>query len=140
MEEFPKFNKEDSTLAALCYIPFFLINILVPLYILIKNEGRYARFHAVQSLLIVVVSFIISTILSIITYIFLLLIIGATLAVTDETLGFLFSLYGGLFLTMIPAILFSLFYIMFELYLAYAALNGKFVNIPFISGFVLRHA
>jgi len=140
MEEFPQFNKEDSTLAALCYVPFFLINLIVPIYILMKKEDKFVRYHAVQSLLIMVSVFILSTVISILAILIVFLLMGAAIAGSSEPSGFFLAFYGGWLLAMIPSLLFSLIYILFDLYLAYCALNGKYVNIPFISGFALRHA
>lgn len=138
MGEYPQYNKEDSGLAALGYIPFFFISIIVPIYVLLKKEGKYVRFHAAQSLVLTIALFIINTILSIIAMVLFFLVMGATLASTqDASLGFL-AMYSSMFVAMIPSMIFSLIILLFELYLAFAALNGNRVNIPFITGFVLE--
>jgi len=58
MPESPELSQEEKNgrlLAALCYIPFFLINIIAMLYVLVGHKGgKFARFHAIQSIFLLV--------------------------------------------------------------------------------------
>ena len=138
MEEFPEFDKEDSTLAALGYLPFFLISIIVPIYVLAKKEGQYARFHAMQSLALTVVVFVLSTILSILAFLLVALFVGGALFSSESFATGFFAFYGGLFIAMIPSMIFSLVKILLDIYLAISALNGTRVKLPVITSFVLK--
>lgn len=136
--EYPEFDKEDSLLAVLCYIPFFMLSLIVPLFILVsKGKSAYARFHALQSLVLHLCVVGINFVLSIVALIVIMLLTGLAIVSTQNAgLGF-FAMYGSLFLAIIPSVLFSFAMLLFNLYLAYGAMNGHRVNIPFVTRFVL---
>lgn len=134
-----KKNSEDSNsklLAGLCYIPLFLIDVIVALYVLlVKKDDKYARFNAVQGLILVVVYFIAILIIEIP----LMFIFSSTFfnfrAIGNSNSFFesWWQLMSKMMMFMIPIIIIQLLFLFFSLYLGYRAFTGKPVRIPVLA-------
>ena len=96
-----------------------------------------ARFHALHSLVLDLCVFAINIFISIVSLVVVFLLTGlAVVSTQDAGIGFL-AMYGSLFLAMMPSIIFSFAILLARLYLAYSAMEGNRVNIPFVTQFVL---
>ena len=128
----PGTGVDPKTLAGLCYIPILFINILVPLYVLITGKGgRFAKFHAVQALILGVVYFVAAQLVMIPYYIAfgsLYASIFSGKAMNAAT----FSSMGGMFLMMIPVMLLGVAFLVYSIYLAVKAFGGAEVRVPVI--------
>jgi uncharacterized membrane protein len=126
---------DGRLLAGLCYLPFFLINIVAILYVLLsKKGGGYAKYHALQALLVFITIFVVSAILEIpVMFIFFSTWMGFWTSPQGSATGF-----SRMFLFMIPLMIFSVAMLLVYLYFAYLAYSGKRFRIPLISSFVDR--
>jgi uncharacterized membrane protein len=54
-------GSDDNLIGALCYVPLFLLSVLVPLFILLteKKSNKTLAFHAWQALLLTVALFVV---------------------------------------------------------------------------------
>lgn len=129
--------KEDNTrlIAGLCYVPFLFINIIAIAYVLITGKGgRFAKFHALQSLFF----YIAYTILVIVLEIPILFMMGNAFTKfgPGSSAQDFFSIWGNMFTIMIPMMLIGLIFLVASIYLAVMAFLGKETRIPVISRFV----
>jgi uncharacterized membrane protein len=123
---------DPKTLAGLCYIPILFINILVPLYVLITGKGgRFAKFHAVQALLMYVAYFILVQ-LVMIPYYLAFGSIYADLFSGKQVGTAALSSMGGMFVMMIPTMLLFVGFLIYSIYLAVKAFGGNEAQVPVI--------
>ena len=116
-------EKNDSKmLGAIAYAGSILVSFLAPLVIyLIAKDDKFARFHALQSLIIGVAILV----LSIVLWVILIMITFITLGIG-----------GILFILFLPA---GLIVLALYLYWAYLAYEGKAFRVPYITDFVLKN-
>jgi uncharacterized membrane protein len=123
-----KGGDDNNLIAALCYIPFFAIGLLVSLYVLLteKKGVRYLKFHAVQALLLMVGGGIVLTIVYI-----MLGIVGMLLAMVSGGIGAIcvYGLMGVIFIAWIVVLL----------YCAWKAFNGAEYEIPTVGKYARKY-
>lgn len=123
---------DPKTLAGLCYIPILFINIIVPLYVLLSGKGgKFAKFHAVQALIMYVAYFVAVQLVMIPYY----LAFGSLYAgiFTGKQVGAAaLSSMGGMFLMMIPTMLLGVAFLAYSIFLAIKAFGGNEVRVPII--------
>jgi len=123
---------DPKTLAGLCYIPVAFINVLVPLYVLITGKGgRFAKFHAVQALLMYVAYFILIQ-LVMIPYYLAFGTIYADLFAGKQVGTAALSSMSGMFVMMIPTMLLFIGFLVYSVYLAIKAFGGNEIQVPVI--------
>lgn len=116
-------EKNDSKiLGAIAYAGSIFISFLAPLLIyLLAKEDKFARFHALQSLIIG----ILMAVLFIALWVFFMIIAVVTFG------------YGALlFIFFIPV---CLIFLLLYLYLAYLAYQGQAFTVPYVTEFVLKN-
>ncbi|ODS36605.1 MAG: hypothetical protein A7316_02375 [Candidatus Altiarchaeales archaeon WOR_SM1_86-2] len=116
-------EKDDSRmLGAIAYAGSILISLLAPLLIyLIAREDKFARFHALQSLILGAALIVVFIVL----WVFITIIAVVT-----------FGLGAVLYLLLI---LLALAALVLYLYCAYLAYEGKAFQLPYITDFVLKN-
>lgn len=117
-------SDDNKLIGALCYVPVFLISILVPLYILLtdKKQDKTLAFHAWQSLLLTVVLMVVF---------FGLAIVQIGLTIVSGGLGAILScLY-------LP---FGLVVLLGMLFVAYKTYQGEKMVLPIVGGFAEKQA
>lgn len=125
MAEYPKYEKEDAVMAALCYFPF-LLNFLMPLYILLgKKGGKFAKFHALQGFSIAVLVFVIMFVLQ-------MLLLPSQLGALANmgNMNNFQAVWGQTVAAMLPLQILNLVYILAMLYVTYIVYSGKEFAIP----------
>lgn len=141
-EETPAKSTEidPKTLAGLCYIPFLLINILVPLYVLLSGKGgRFAKFHAAQALLLAVVYFILMQIVMIPYYLAFGSLYASIFTGKAASMAALGSM-GGMFMLMIPSMLLGVAFLVYSIYLAIKAFGGSEIRVPVVGKYAEKIA
>lgn len=143
MAEYPDYDKKNALLAALGYVPLLLLNIIIPIYILIKKESRYARLHAAQSLFIFIIFFFLTGVLAVIAF----SVLGYTYSTSglfEAVLGNIsptevdFSgIYTGMGILGVVAGIFLMIYIIVIVVMIYAAATGKKIWLPIITKLLL---
>jgi len=123
-------EQNGKLLAGLCYVPISPINLVAILYVLLANKGgKYARFHAVQSMLLILVFSIIS----------LLIQLPFMLAFAKLFTNFPFSpadfqaAWAQAFAFMVPLMVFGIVFFLVFFYFAIQAFQGKSFRIPVIT-------
>ena len=112
-------QKDSNMLAAISYVLHLIVAVLV---YLIAKEDRYARYHALQAILL-------SIAISAVALICVVLYIPV----------FIFTL-GFANLVLIPLIFLLVFCMLaFNIYLAYMAYNGRAFMLPFIGKIAAEH-
>ena len=140
-ETTPNDDKHARILSALGYLPVTMIHILIPLYVLITKEGgKFAKFHAIQSLAFYAALMLVNGILAIpymlvFGYVYLGMFSGFGSGAGAE----IFKSMGLIFVAIIPMLLVSAAYTLGSLYLAYSAFQGRKVMLPFIGRKVMEH-
>ena len=116
-------EKNDSKiLGAIAYAGSIFISFLAPLLIyLLAKEDKFARFHALQSLIIGVVT----AVLFIALWVFAMVVTVVT-----------FGIGALLFIFFIPV---GLIFVLLYLYWAYLAYQGKAFTVPYVTDFVLKN-
>jgi uncharacterized membrane protein len=116
-------EKNDSKiLGAIAYAGSIFLSFLAPLLIyLLAKEDKFARFHALQSLIIGVVT----AVLFIVLWVLAMVITVVT-----------FGIGALLFIFFIPA---GLIFLLLYLYWAYLAYQGKAFTVPYVTEFVLKN-
>jgi hypothetical protein len=127
MAGYPQFNRKDSFLAALGYVPFFFINYLVPAYVLARKGGKYARFHAIHSLALNALGLVPLAIVLIVLYLFWPFISSGSFLNPN------FINSSGI----MPALVLLQINI-FNLYFAFCALKGKPISVPVVTRLVIE--
>jgi uncharacterized membrane protein len=129
-----------KTLAGLCYMPFLLINVLVPLYVLLTGKGgRFAKFHAAQALLMYVAYFILMQLIMI-PYYLAFGTIYADLFTGKQVGAAALSSMGSMFALMVPSMLFGVAFLLYSIYLAIKAFGGADVHVPVIGKYAEKIA
>jgi len=127
MAGYPQFSHKDSFLAALGYVPFFFINYMVPAYVLVRKNGKYARFHAIHSLAL--------NALGLIPFAVALILLVYFWPFIKSAGYFSPSIINSA--GILPALI-LLQLNLFNLYFAFCALTGKTINVPVVTRFVLE--
>jgi len=135
-------EKNDSkVLGALAYIGTVFLGvamsyfaIIVPLLIyLFARDDKFARFHALQCLIVTFILIVISMI--VFTLFWLLWMLGIILSAAGDS-PVIFAMFPLFFLIFaLPGIILLLLYI----YWAYLAYQGKAFRLPFVTKFVLKN-
>ena len=140
-------EKDERMLSGLCYIPIFLLNVIVPVYVLIvKKDMKNARYHALQALSIAILFFIVQMLGSfwMISQIggYMLGLQNASIAVnaqnataSAQTQQF-FTLWSSMMITMLPLLVFSLIYFLINIVFAVCAFVGKGIRVPVLAGMI----
>lgn len=114
----PSSEKDSNLMAAVGYI----IGIVAIILYFIKKDDKFVKFHALQSIMYMVVLFVIVTGLNIVALLFSLGgggVVGIIISLLTLPLGGLYFLYA--------------------LYLAYMAFQGKMYKIPVLGNFVEKY-
>ena len=109
-------KKDAPILAAAPYVLSFVVGVLI---YLIEKEDRFVRFHALQAILLHLVS------TAVYMALFMVVWVGAIFVVGFLCLPFLFLLVGA--------------YIIASIWLAYRAYKGEYFELPVIGEFAARH-
>lgn len=140
----PTGSARDDTVAALCYIPFFFINWVAILYVLLlkKDKSRYEKFHALQALaffFLLGVAGSLLAVLGMLVYFALLsagIFLPAAASSSSAGVSSIFAVFtavwGGSFIIIGISSLASIAIMVYSLYLAYMAYSGRDPKIPFI--------
>ena len=134
MTDYPLHEKENAALAALCYLPFFFINFVLPVYILLKKDSRYLRFHAWQSLTIVAIHLVVSTIWLIIFIPVWFAFFFGSISPADSGFTTFFLLFPLIWLLMF---VYMTGFTVLSFYLLYTAYTGKEARVPLLTNFAL---
>ncbi len=127
-------EEQGRTVAALCYIPLFLINIIAIIYaLLVKKDDRYARFHAIQGLAILLVMMVVNIIIQIPVMLIWSIHMSDFFSQPTEFFSNFFVIWQRMFLLMIPMTIVYVVYLLVSIYFAYMALQGKRFRIPLIT-------
>ena len=120
----------DANVAALlCYVPVCAINLIFSILVIVQDKtNKVARFHAFQSLFLMVLSVIISIPLVIIVFVAMFL---------DGMLG-TFIVFTGL--TGLIATVISLAFLYFVIMAAIKAYGGQIYKIPVVGNFAEKYA
>ncbi len=138
--ELPKEDKNSNLLAALCYLPIALINIIAILYVLFasKKEDKYARFHALQAIMCYVIFIVISSILN--AVLFFPSMTKASFFGPQATAKAMSDNAANIFSMMVPALLMLLVFIVIFVIFAGLALTGKKFKLPIIGDIAEKYA
>jgi uncharacterized membrane protein len=139
MPEVPELNEDEKNarmLAGACYVPFFLINVVAILYVLLgRKGGSYARFHALQSLFLAITWFVVMTAVQI-PVMFLFMKTWATMFTANTgnpaTMQVFTNLWVQMWLIMLPLMVLGLGFLVLELVFAFWAYGGKRFMIPIL--------
>ncbi len=126
----------DRLLAAACYVPFFLINIVAILFVLLTRKGgAYARFHALQSLFLNITYLVVIMIVQIpVMFLFMKTwasMFTATTANATASQGFM-DAWVQMWLIMLPMMALGLGFLVLNLLFAFWAYGGKKFRIPIL--------
>lgn len=148
--KFPKtaeIDKDRKLKAALCYIPLFFLNLLVPLYLLLSKdyrEDRFLRFHAIQSICYTLAIWLLGMVA--VVAVILLVVIGwvATFGAILASAGLAaFAAFPIVFIAVMAfyalAILTWLAVFLSWFYLAYRAYQGDEYHLPRLGDFATKH-
>lgn len=129
-------DKDANLLAGLCYIPFALINIIVILYVLLaKKGGKFARFHALQSLFTLLVIVVISGIVNLVFFFPTFLNFYANFFTLQSSEAFMATWVQMFSMMLIPLAISILFMLVFIIFTMLAFMGKKF-RIPLIANLV----
>lgn len=131
---YPDFNQEDSLLAALSYAPFFLLNWIIPIYMLAAKRSRYARLHALHSLALIFAEML----MNLVAFLILLGFTGLSFVYTPETTEDTFTYFLGFFLAFLPFLIVPFLFIIYRAYCFFCAWKGNELRIPYITERVLK--
>jgi uncharacterized membrane protein len=119
----------DANVAALlCYVPVCAINLIFSILVIVQDKtNKVARFHAFQSLFLMIASIVISIPLYIVMF------VGVFV---DSAIGFpIVSLLVGL-----GALVFGLALLFFLIMAAIKAFGGQIYKIPVIGNFAEKYS
>lgn len=119
----------DANVAALlCYVPVCAINLIMSILVIVQDKtNKVARFHAFQSLFLMIASIVISIPL------YILIFVGVFV---DAAIGFpIVSLLVGL-----GALIFGLAILFFLVMAAIKAFGGEMYKIPVIGNFAEKYS
>jgi uncharacterized membrane protein len=138
--EIQKEDKNSNLLAALCYLPIAMINVIVILYILLasKKEDKYARFHALQAIMCYLIFIVISSILNAI--LFFPSMTKASFFGSQATAKAMSENAANIVSMTVPALLMLLVFIFIFVIFAGLALTGKKFKLPIIGNIAEKYA
>lgn len=135
-------GKDANLLAGLCYVPLFGLSIIVSIYVILaKKGGKYAKFHALQSLLLMAVLFVVFMPLQILM---MSSMFGGTPQLENkklteaETVQWMMDFNAKMLQAALPMFVLSFLVLVFDFYLAYRAFVGSGVRLPVIAGLAKR--
>lgn len=136
MVEISEDEKNDRLLAAACYVPFFLINIVAILFILLgRRGGPFAKFHAFQSLFMTIVYFVVMMVIQIpVMFMFMKTwasMFTATMTNATASQGFT-DAWVQMWLIMLPLMALGLSFLVLNLLFAFWAYEGKKFKVPIL--------
>ncbi|MEM2137746.1 MAG: hypothetical protein QW568_01540 [Candidatus Anstonellaceae archaeon] len=143
-ESAPKTEEEkDSRLyAALSYFPVTIIGLIVSLYVIFtKKGGKYARFHAIQALIVIAAIFVIGLAVQSILFAAVLPgMAGSWIKAGKDSATNPFAMIINVWAAMLPILLLGVVWFVLLTFLAYKAYTGKGVKLPLIGEFAEKSA
>lgn len=127
-------NEDSKLLAAATYIPFFFINLISIIYILVKKkDDLYAKYHAIQALTCIAIMLLIILPVELIGLAILLPKLITSFAIHST---FPFTAFFAIWAILLIALIVSFTLTITFAYLAYI---GKAFKIPIISKQIKKH-
>lgn len=127
------FGLDANVAAALCYLPFCAINLIMSIMVIVQDKtNKVARFHAFQSIFLMIASIILSVIMMILYFI----AFGA--ALSGSSIGSIIGILVGLVLLVLGIA--SLGILVFLIIAAIKAFGGEIYKIPVIGNFAEKYS